>query len=554
MKKCLSLLLCAAVLISLLTACGASSDSSSMSYEDAVEEIVSLLKKVDVSTVEDPDLYIYTDDTTEADALADIDTFDITVEGDGEINIEIAAATELSSDSPDDWLNIVAENFNAEGYTINGKTVTVTVRQIASGETYTYIAAGAYEPEVFIPSNEAWGLMLEASGIGVEQITDRIAGNTAGILIESSVYDEVVEKYGEVTVATVLEASIAGDLTFAYTNPYTSSTGLNILTAMLKAFDEDNPLSSTAQEKLLEYQQTSPPVAYTTAVMRNQAAKGIINAMVMEEQAYINTPELADYIYIPAGIRHDHPVYTFDWCTEEEQAAAELFVEYCLTDENQELATEKGFNLHDDYVSDDPGLDGAGYIAAQKVWKASKTGGSPIVAVFVADVSGSMYGEPLRSLRSSLISASSYIGSDNYVGLVSYSSSVTINLEIAQFDDLQRSYFAGEVSGLTAKGSTATYDAILVALNMLAEAAEEIPDATLMLFVLSDGEQNVGYSIDRVTSIIDAMDVPVYTIGYNYDDDNGELDTLADINEAACLNASSDDIVNQLRNLFNATI
>lgn len=554
MKKCLSLLLCAAVLISLLTACGASSDSSSMSYEDAVEEIASLLKKVDVSTVEDPDLYIYTDDTTEADALADIDTFDITVEGDGEINIEIAAATELSSDSPDDWLNIVAENFNAEGYTINGKTVTVTVRQIASGEAYTYIAAGAYEPEVFIPSNEAWGLMLDASGIGVEQITDRIAGNTAGILIESSVYDEVVEKYGEVTVATVLEASIAGDLTFAYTNPYTSSTGLNILTAMLKAFDEDNPLSSTAQEKLLEYQQTSPPVAYTTAVMRNQAAKGIINAMVMEEQAYINTPELADYIYIPAGIRHDHPVYTFDWCTEEEQAAAELFVEYCLTDENQELATEKGFNLHDDYVSDDPGLDGAGYIAAQKVWKASKTGGSPIVAVFVADVSGSMYGEPLRSLRSSLISASSYIGSDNYVGLVSYSSSVTINLEIAQFDDLQRSYFAGEVSGLTAKGSTATYDAILVALNMLAEAAEEIPDATLMLFVLSDGEQNVGYSIDRVTSIIDAMDVPVYTIGYNYDDDNGELDTLADINEAACLNASSDDIVNQLRNLFNATI
>ena len=559
MKKIITILLCAVLTVSLLTGCGSSSvytedGDDDLSYDDAVDEIQSLLTKIDIETVTDPTLDIYSDTTSEADALADIDTFDITVEGDGEINIEIAAATELSSDSPDDWLNVVAEAFNEEGYTIDGKTVTVTVRQITSGEAYTYISAGAYEPEVFIPSNEAWGLMIEACGIGITQIAERIAGNTAGVLIESETYETFIEQYGEATLENILEAAIAGDLTFAYTNPYTSSTGLNLLTAMLKAFDEDNPLSSEAQEKLLEYQQTSPPVAYTTSVLRNQAAKGVINAMVMEEQAYINTAELSDYVYIPFGIRHDHPVYTFDWCTDEEQEAAALFVEYCLSDENQELATEKGFNLHDDYESDDPGLDGAGYIAAQQVWKESKNGGNPIVAVFVADVSGSMSGEPLSSLKSALVSASAYIGSDNYVGLVSYSSDVTINLEIAQFDATQQAYFSGEVKNLMAAGSTATYDAIIVALNMLAEAAEEIPNATLMLFVLSDGEQNVGYSIDRVTPIIAGMNIPVYTICYNYDDDNGELATLSDINEAAALNAESDDVVNQLRNLFNVTL
>ena len=560
MKKILSLMLCTVLMLTALAGCGSDSvytendDYDALSYEDALDEIESLLTKIDVTTVTNPTMDIYSDSTSEADALADIDTFDITVEGDGEINIEIAAATEISSeDSPDDWLNVVAEAFNAEGYTINGKTVTVTVRQITSGEAYTYIAAGAYEPEVFIPSNEAWGLMIEASGIGITQVTDRIAGNTAGILIESDTYETFIEEYGEATVATVLEASIAGDLTFAYTNPYTSSTGLNILTAMLKAFDEDDPLSDEAQAQLLAYQQTSPPVAYTTAVLRNQAAKGVINAMVMEEQAYINTAELSDYVYIPAGIRHDHPVYTFEWTTDEEEQAAELFVEYCLSDENQELATEKGFNLHDDYESDDPGLDGAGYIAAQQVWKESKNGGNPIVAVFIADVSGSMSGEPINSLKSALVSASAYISSDNYVGLVSYSDDVTINLEIAQFDATQQAYFSGEVKNLTASGSTATYDAVIVALSMLVEASEEIPNATLMLFVLSDGEQNVGYSIDRVTPIIAGMSVPVYTICYNYDDSNGELSTLSDINEAAALNADSDDIVNQLRNLFNVT-
>ena len=525
-----------------------------MSYEDATAEMTSLLKKVETSTVQKPVLDIYSDDVSEAEALADIDTFPITVSGDGEIDIEIAAATELSSDAPDDWINMVARDFNKSGQTVNGKKVTVSVRKMASGEVVTYINAGVYHPQVFIPSNDAWGKMLKSSGIGVKQIEERIAGNTGGILIKKDIYEKFVEKYKDPTVANVLEATLAGDLTFAYTNPYTSSTGLNILTAMLKAFDGNNPLSDKAQEKLLEYQKDSPPVAYTTGVLRNQASKGIINAMVMEEQAYINTPELVNYQYIPAGIRHDHPVYTFDYCTEEEQQAAKLFTDYCLTDENQKLATEKGFNRHDDYVSQDPGLDGTGYLTAQKVWKKNKSGGKPIIAVFVADISGSMGGSPLNSLKASLISASSYLGSDHYVGLVSYASNVTVNLPIAQFDATQKAYFSGEVKHLSDGGGTATYDAVLVALNMLAEKAKEVPDAKLMLFVLSDGQQNEGYSLSRITPVVEGMKVPVYTIGYNYNDSNGELNKLSDINEAAMLNATSDDISNQLRNLFNVAV
>lgn len=547
----------------LLTGCGQEQkndvvrterSADKLSYEDAASELTTLLKKVEVYQVENPTLDIYSDDTSEAEALADIETFPIAVEGDGEIDIEIAAATELSSNAPDDWLNIVAQNFNKSDQTIDGKKVTVSVRKITSGEVVTYMNAGVYQPEVFIPSNDAWGKMLKSSGIGIIQVAERIAGNTAGLLIRGDVYDSFTEKYGEATVASVMEATLAGDLMFAYTNPYTSSTGLNILTAMLKAFDESNPLSAKAQEKLLEYQKSSPPVAYTTAVLRNQASKGVINAMVMEEQAYINTPELADYVYIPAGIRHDHPVYTFDYCSQEERDAAALFADYCLSEENQKLADEKGFNRHDDYVSQDSGLDGTGYLTAQKVWKQNKNGGKPIIAVFVADVSGSMSGEPLNSLKSSLINASSYIGSEHYIGLVSYSGNVTINLPIGQFDATQKAYFSGEVKKLSDGGNTATYDAVLVALDMLARKAEEIPDAKLMLFVLSDGQQNEGYSLERITPIIEGMQVPVYTIGYNYDDTNGELNALSEINEAAALNATSDDIGNQLRNLFNVTV
>lgn len=538
----------------LLGGCGNvySENTKTMSAEDAKTEMGSLLTKVNVTQTTNPTMDIYYEDN-QAVALADIDTFPITESGNGKINIEIAAATELSADAPDDWLNVVAKNFNREGFDVNGKSVSVSVRKITSGEVVTYINAGAYQPEVFIPSNYAWGMMLEASGTDITKIEDRIAGNTAGLLIKQEVYKDFTGKYGEATVATVLQAANNGDLTFAYTNPYTSSTGLNILCAMLNTFDENNPLSEQASSALMEYQKTAPPVAYNTAVLRNSARKGLVNAMVMEEQAYINTPELKNYEYIPAGIRHDHPVYVFGWDTEEEKQVAQMFVDYCKNAENQKLATEKGFNRHDDYAGQNFGMTGTDYIQAQSIWKENKNGGRPVVAVFIADVSGSMDGEPLNALKESLVNASSYIGREHYIGLVSYSNDVNINLPIAEFNDEQKAYFVGEVKALSANGSTATYDAVLVGMNMIEEKLAEVPDGKPMIFVLTDGEQNKGFSLDRVIGIVGGLQVPVYTIAYNYSD-SGDLEKLSGINEAATIKAGSDDIVNQLRNLFNVNL
>lgn len=555
-KKVLSMLLATAMVAASLSGCGkVHTDGvvSKLTEEEAKKELKSLMTQVSVETNSNPVLDIYAEEASEADTLADIDTFPITVTGNGQINIEIAAATELSADAPDNWINEVAEKFNKAGYEIDGNSVSVSVRKITSGEVVTYITAGGYQPDVFIPSNAAWGMMLDSSGCKTETIAERIAGNTAGILIKKDVYDTFKEKYGDVTVGNVLTAANAGDITFAYTNPYTSSTGLNVLCAMLASFDASDPLSDTATNALMEYQKTSPPVAYTTAVLRNQAAKGIINAMVMERQAYSNTPELKNYVYTPVGIRHDHPVYTFEWTNDQEKAAANMFVEFCMSPDMQKLATDKGFNQDDDYAAQDTGMTGADYLAAQKVWKQNKNGGKPIVAVFVADVSGSMDGEPINSLKQSLISSSSYISSDHHIGLVSYSNGVTVNLPIAQFDSKQRAYFSGEVKKLSAGGGTATYDAVLTGMQMLEDYAEQVPDAKLMLFVLTDGDQNTGYSLSRITDVVGGLKIPVYSIAYNYDNVK-DLETLSSINEAAQIKANSDDVVNQLRNLFNVNL
>lgn len=557
-KRILSAVLLIVMLTCIITGCTSPDKGTEKvySYDEAIKELNAFYDQIHTDTVK-PRLDIYNDNTTAAAQLADISTFPITVQGNGDIDIEIAAATEFSSAAPDDWMNIVAERFNKAGYTVSGRSVSVTVRKITSGEVLTYMTDSDYRPDVYAPSSDAWGKMLDAKGVKTITLADRIAGNTAGILMEKNTYKTFTEKYGDVTLTNVLEASIAGDLTFAYTNPYTSSTGLNILTAMLHAFDSNDPLSEKAQKELLEYQKQSPPVAYTTGVLRDQASKGIIKAMVMEEQAYHNTPELRNYVYTPAGIRHDHPLYTFEHVSSEKREAAELFAEFCMNDESQKLADQKGFNLHNEYKSQDSGLDGAGYLAAQRIWKQSKDGGQPIIAVFVADVSGSMAGSPINALKESLLSTSSYIKSDNYIGLVSYADNVHINLPIDKFDDEQRAYFSGAVKALDIEGSTATYDAVLIALKMMLEKQEEVPGAKLMLFVLSDGDQNRGYKLDRVAPIVGGLKVPVYTIGYNLESGSraeSELKRLSGINEASLINANSADLINHMRNLFNVEL
>lgn len=559
MKKIISLSLVFVLLLSCFVGCSdvyddPSSDVKEISRDDAIEEMDAILSQVNVIQQDAPvdlDMVDYSD---EADALSDISVYPITVQGNGAINIEIAADTELSSEAPDDWMNVLAKKFNQEDHQYNGKKVTITVRQITGGEVVTYMRAGLYQPDLYVPSHGAWGKMLDASGIPTITLCDRLLGNTAGILISDKVYDSFIAKYKEATMKTVVEATINGDLTFAYTYPYASSTGLNMLTMILAAFDPENPLSETAANKLMEYQKTAPPTAHTTAIMRNNAKRGIVNAMAMEEQAYVLNKELENYVYVPVGIRHDHPVFTFSYVSKEKQEAAQLFIDYCLSDEAQKLGTEKGFNRHEDYKGQDPGLDGMGYLAAQKLWKQNKTGGRPVIAVFVTDVSGSMRGTKLATLQDALVRSAQFISSENYLGLIAFSTDVYEMLPIAQFDSMQRAKFSGAVKQLRADGGTAIYNATMVATKMLLEKQKEIPDAIPVMFILSDGQQQGGVKLNRILPIVKALNIPIYTIGFEMQsEDEEEMRKLSQVSgEADLTDAGEKDVVNVLRGLLNS--
>ena len=195
-------------------------------------------------------------------------------------------------------------------------------------------------------------------------------------------------------------------------------------------------------------------------------------------------------------------------------------------------------------------IDGKTILKAQSTWKEEKSGEAGLTAVFVADVSGSMEGSPLLKLKASLNQATNFIGSDVNVGFVTFSDSVNIAVPIAKFDQTQKSYFSNAVKNLRAGGGTAMYDAIIVAEKMLIEEQAKNPNTKIMLFVLTDGETNRGHSFSDIEKITSGLKVPVYTIGYNADIDI--LKELSNINEAATMNAETDNIIYRLESLFNS--
>jgi Ca-activated chloride channel family protein len=230
-----------------------------------------------------------------------------------------------------------------------------------------------------------------------------------------------------------------------------------------------------------------------------------------------------------------------------------MVVDYCLSDSMQKIATNKGFNANDDYKTD-LSFSGSEITQGLVTYKKEKDNGKDIIAVFVADCSGSMSGEPMAQLKNSLSNGLSYINDNNYIGLVSYSTQVNVELPIAQLDMNQRSYFQGAIDNMTANGNTYTYEALVVATKMIEDAKKDHPDAKCMIILLSDGYANGGYDLSDIQGAIQTSSIPVYTIGYGEDADKSALSSISNINEAASINADSDDIIYKLKSLFNSQL
>jgi Ca-activated chloride channel family protein len=347
-------------------------------------------------------------------------------------------------------------------------------------------------------------------------------------------------------------------MSVGYTDPFHSSTGLNFLVTVLSTFadgHEESMLSQAVTDTFQQFQRSVPFVAISTVEMQDSVLKGgSLDAFVIDSQSFETTEELqSDYQFIPYGIKNDYPLYGIGELSKAKLEVLEMFAQVAERPNFQRKSNEYGWNEKSatDYQPEVALPTGDFLLKAQKLWKQKKDAGHPISAVFVADVSGSMSGSRLLGLRQALIQGSEYIGAENSIGLVVFSSDVKIVQPIHKFDLLHRSRFTASAIDMTISGgNTAMYNGIVVALSMLVDEKKRSPDTRPMLFVLTDGETNDGLSYDDVAEVVSALKIPIHTIGYEAD--LAELERVSRLVEATTISAKVGDVVYNIASLLNA--
>lgn len=528
--------------------------TSTMTTEQAYADLSGKMKRIGVQEVPVTPQQLDVSEFLDAkDELPDIESsYPFVVEGTGDVNIEIFSSGEKAAESgSDSFLTEMAKKFNNQhNKTADDKTMSVSLRSIPSGTAAEYISTGKYQPECYTPSNTLFGELVKNEGVELTVETPRLVGNVAGILVSKNTADMLRTDYGEASVNSVLNATIDGKMMMGYSNPYTSATGLNFLLSALANSGSDNIVDAAAVESFQKFQANVPLVSFTTQQMVQSADKGVVDGLVMEYQSYQNDPTLQrNYEFIPFGVRHDNPLYSVGNISADKKEVITAFVSFC--EQNKAVATKDGFNGMDDYTYAGKEYDGNTIAQAQSVWKEEKDSGIPIVAEFVVDTSGSMRGEPINALKTAMINTIQYINDDNYIGIIGFDSEVREYLTIDKFSLNQKTLYKGAVNSLDASGNTAMYNGLCVAMDRIYQKSQELGgNCTPIIFVLTDGDSNTGCRFSETKDIIAGMNIPIYTISYNYAADS--LSELASINEAASIVGNSEDITYKLRNLFNA--
>jgi len=548
----------AACLAVVAAACGGSSEP--LTEDDARERLTEQVADIGwVENLQTRSATVEFDTPDLADTLPPIDEYPIVVTPPPgtEVVAEIFVSTEKSGEGTDGWMVDVAESFNAGGATLSdGRTAGVAIRSIPSGTGYSYIAAGRDLPDGFSPSNQLW-VEMAAVETAFTEISPSLVPNVAGLVLRTETADEVRAAYGEVTAATLIEATIAGDVVTGYTDPFASSTGLNLLVTVLDSFaegDQSRLLAPDVASVFEEFQRRVPFVALTTLQLRESVERegGTLDAFVMEWQTFTSTASLQDgFEFVPFGIRHDNPLYAVGEADAGAVETLELLAAFTDGSDAQNLAAEYGFDPPE-YESAFVAPPGETLIGAQQLWKERKDGGRPLAAVFVTDVSGSMSGTRIQSVQQALLSARGFVSPDAKVGMVEFSDVTSKRLPLAEFDLNQQARFVAAVEDMEAAGGTAMYDGILLGLDMLLAERDANPDTKILLLVLSDGATVDGLDFNDVSRTVEGLNIPIYTVGFEADLD--ELDRLTSLVESANINASEDNVEFQLSALFNAGI
>jgi Ca-activated chloride channel homolog len=227
------------------------------------------------------------------------------------------------------------------------------------------------------------------------------------------------------------------------------------------------------------------------------------------------------------------------WISEDEKAAAQQVIAFLQSPPAQQMATDLGLRpgtpgvplgakfaaefgvdpqaRYDSYRSPQPEVVEAMLTAWQQLAK------KPSQVVLVVDSSGSMEGDKMPAVQSTLLSYVNTLNPNDRVALIDFDTAVREPVEIDGTPE-GRNRGVSFISSLQVEGGTSLYDAALYARDWLQQHLR--PDAINAVLILTDGiDSGSKINLDQLTADLEKSSVnsdqriSFFTVGYGQEGD-----------------------------------
>lgn len=503
----------------------------------------------------------------------------------------------LTADTKAEWVETVTETFNADkSKTTSGKTIIVeVVEQGSPSEAQQAVLDGKIKPVVWSPGDISWvdsaNQSYERKGLGV-----LVSGECPRIVYAATgfaMWQPMAEAMGWpdtpigwsdiVDLATNPDGWAKyghpewGQFKFGHTHPEHSTTGFSILASLAYAsLDMTEGLTPELvwSEQVIRDFHTMELNTFhygtSTRVIMNQMAErgpSYLHAVsgsetaVLANNKYVPAPDdkLFPYVFIfpsEGTFWSDNPfcILETEWVSDEQREAAQIYRDYLLAPEQQDIAIDIGLRPANpdvplrcpiclEYYTDPrvttatiPPLESVSGETANAIIDIFHQTKRKATVILVLDISGSMTGQKLETAKLGMSNFIEQLDNEDEVMVMLFDDSVDVMQSLTRAGSVAE-VLIGRLDSIKAGNSTALYKAVCQAKEVAEDAKEhDLENGERRLYgvvLLSDGK-NTEVGIDRMTMYDSCLPqsesadvVKIFTIAYGDGADEQLLEEIA---------------------------
>lgn len=534
----------------------------------------------------------------------------------------VAAATPLpantilvtleNSNTKEAWINQVVAKFNGENHqTAGGDVIVVQVHHGTSGDAMNNILNGSLQPVAWSPGDQSWADQANQTwrDLNSRPLASQPCQPTVYAPIGFAMWRPMAETLGwpdqPIGWDTIVELAADpngwatygrpewGLFQFGHTHPAYANSGLLAMTSFVYGIAGQAEELTPAQVYSPEIEAAMRTLEQNTSKYGRQAP-ALLELMAQEGPSYLHAAAVPEaeavrfnierandlafplaFIFPSGGtIWADHPYCILDnadWVSPEQAEAAQIFLDYLLDREQQELAMANYLRPLDTSIplrepmtlangtdpnvtpSTVPPLPSPSAQLSEAVIDLFQLTKRKATLVIVLDISGSMEGDPIKTATTATAEFLSRLDPNDEVAILVFSNDVVVLSEPSRVGDVVEG-LASRVTTLLANGNTALYQAVCQAtelVNSLKAEDEAAGESRLYgIVLLSDGEDTVGSVTESqmfntcLPSNAEADGIKIYPIAFGSGADEGVLARMARVTGGRMFTADPTSISN----------